>query len=145
MTEDNGTKPRGLHSKLAEIMAEVGRVPKRQCLAWHNTKTRGGYGVIRILGVAHYVHRVAYEMVKGPIPNGMTIDHLCRNRACFNPDHMEPVTRGENCRRGARAKINAATAEQIRKSPLHPVALAAKHGIARSTVYNILAGRRWAK
>jgi HNH endonuclease len=48
----------------------------------------------------HLAHRVAYEFYVGPIPEGLDIDHLCRNRSCVNPDHMEPVTRQENLRRG---------------------------------------------
>lgn len=45
-------------------------------------------------------HRVAYEIAVGPIPDGLVIDHLCRNRGCVNPQHMEPVSRGENVLRG---------------------------------------------
>lgn len=44
-------------------------------------------------------HRAAYEALVGPIPEGMDLDHLCRNRACYNPAHLEPVTRSENLRR----------------------------------------------
>jgi hypothetical protein len=47
-----------------------------------------------------YVHRVAYEQLVGPIPEGLDLDHLCRNRACCNPAHLEPVTRRENLLRG---------------------------------------------
>jgi hypothetical protein len=47
-----------------------------------------------------YAHRVAYELLKGPIPKGYTLDHLCRNRACPNPDHLEPVTQTVNKLRG---------------------------------------------
>ena len=45
-------------------------------------------------------HRIAYELYIGPVPAGLVIDHLCRNRGCVNPEHLEPVTRGENVRRG---------------------------------------------
>lgn len=46
-------------------------------------------------------HRYVYESIRGPIPEGLVLDHLCRNTSCVNPDHLEPVTYGENFRRGA--------------------------------------------
>lgn len=51
-------------------------------------------------GERKVVHRIAYELLVGPIPDGLQLDHLCRVRNCVNPDHLEPVTGQENMRRG---------------------------------------------
>jgi hypothetical protein len=59
-----------------------------------------GYGRIKHEGRQVMVHRLAYEAFVGPIPEGLVIDHLCRNRGCINPDHLEAVTESENIRRG---------------------------------------------
>lgn len=64
---------------------------------------RCGYGALSIFGQRVYAHRFSYELHVGPIPEGLVIDHLCRNRLCVNPDHLEPVTSQENVRRGHEA------------------------------------------
>lgn len=70
------------------------------CMEWDRSLTQGGYGQTRSpKGVTVYTHRLAYELVIGPIPVGLEIDHLCRNRKCFCPGHLEPVTRTRNARR----------------------------------------------
>lgn len=57
---------------------------------------RWGYGYITIAGRGRLAHRAAYELLVGPIPDGLTLDHLCRRPACVNPEHLEPVTQREN-------------------------------------------------
>lgn len=59
-----------------------------------------GYGQKYYDGRVQRSHRIAYEILVGPIPDGLELDHLCRNPACYNPRHLEPVTHVENCRRG---------------------------------------------
>lgn len=70
------------------------------CWPWTRGHDSNGYGMVRVDGRHDRVHRVAYRLVKGTIPDGFTIDHLCRNRGCGNPTHLEAVSRGENVRRG---------------------------------------------
>jgi hypothetical protein len=70
------------------------------CLTWVARRTRAGYGSFVVKRRSRYAHRLSYTAVKGPIPVGLVIDHLCRNRACINPDHLEPVTNRENILRG---------------------------------------------
>ena len=65
------------------------------------TTRYGKYRVcLRQKSKTYYSHRLAYELFKGVIPVGLQIDHLCRNRACVNPDHLEPVTQQVNILRG---------------------------------------------
>ncbi|WP_236241127.1 HNH endonuclease signature motif containing protein [Streptomyces sp. CC228A] len=75
------------------------------CWVWTGASNRGGYGVIsrgRRDGTT-VVHRAVWELLVGPIPDGLELDHLCRVRSCCNPDHLEPVSRAVNVARGAQA------------------------------------------
>lgn len=66
------------------------------CLEWQGSRMPNGYGRTYFRGRGEYVHRIAYLLTRGDIRAGLSIDHLCRNRACMNVDHMELVTLREN-------------------------------------------------
>lgn len=69
------------------------------CWLWTAATTPTGYGQFRFHDGSRAAHRLAYEQMVGPIPDGLELDHLCRVRNCVNPDHLEPVTHAENLRR----------------------------------------------
>lgn len=87
-------RPDAIRARIAKRVAERG-----ECRVWTG-KTAKGYGRMMIRGREYQVHRVVYELEKGRIPEGLEIDHLCRNRACQRVEHLEPVTHRENDLRG---------------------------------------------
>lgn len=125
-----------LRPKDGEFLAKSGRVyptpatriaasiridPLTGCHTWTRS-IADGYGVMSVDGKTRRVHRVAYELASGPVPNGLELDHTCRNRACCNPDHLEPVTTRENIRRSpfTFASINAAKESCCNGHPFTP-------------------------
>lgn len=85
------------------------------CWNWQGyINQRWGYGYVRINSKLWRVHRLSFTLLKGGIPSGKHLDHLCRNRICVNPDHLEPVTNKENVLRG-----NGITAQNERKTQCH--------------------------
>lgn len=79
-----------------------------ECWVWLGHVV-AGYGVIRVNGVRMKAHRASYEHYVGSVPEGLTMDHLCRNKRCVNPAHLEPVTQAENNRRKGIAYREART------------------------------------
>ena len=77
--------------------------PDNECLVWTASLDKDGYGRFQLEGKARRAHRVAYELTVGPIGDGLTIDHLCGNRSCVKPTHLDAVDIGTNCRRSDRA------------------------------------------
>lgn len=88
---------------LATIKARIEsryEITENGCWEWTGWRFPYGYGSIAIKSKARGAHRVYYQLVNGFIDNELVIDHLCENPPCINPDHLEPVTIGENTLRG---------------------------------------------
>ena len=102
----HGTRKRGLPFRVNE---ETG------CWEWIRCLLRSGYGQVTLNYKKYLAHRVFYLMFKGQIPKGKQIDHLCRNRACVRPNHLEIVSAAENKRRGKGVKLNMQIVRLVRR------------------------------
>ena len=74
------------------------------CWLWTAYTDDDGYGRFQVAGAVERAHRYAWQIMVGPIPDHLELDHLCRVPACVNPDHLEAVTHAENMRRGKRQR-----------------------------------------
>lgn len=90
------------------IQSKIEPVTESGCWIWTAFCDRDGYGRVYADNTMRFAHRSVYALLRSKIPDGLTIDHLCRVRCCVNPDHLEVVTIRENCLRGFNvAGINA--------------------------------------
>lgn len=92
---------------------------RANCWLWHGAKMKDGYGNFKAAGRFVRAHRYAYELLVGPIPEGLVLDHLCRVPLCVNPSHLEPVTRRENVLRGETVAASNAAKTHCKKG--HPL------------------------
>lgn len=115
------------------------------CWVWLGAKQPGpwDYGVMYHGGRTCRAHRVYYERAKGPIPDGLELDHLCRVPACVNSDHLEPVTPAENTRRGNVARLSEEDVLFVRASSLPKRTLARQMGVSRGAIEGIRRGWTW--
>lgn len=126
------------------------RVDERTgCWEWCGARASNGYGVVGIPGTRRttQAHRFYFKRERGPIPEGMDLDHLCRNRGCVNPHHLEAVSRFTNAIRGARAKMAPDTVRLLRAKykagGVSQTRLGAEFGIDNSVVSDIVNRRTW--
>jgi hypothetical protein len=116
------------------------------CWLWQLALSPKGYGKATLDGRSIRAHRLQYIVRHGAIPDGLQLDHLCRNRSCVNPDHLEPVTNAENSRRGRNSKLTHAIAAEVRTvvaTGETQAAVARRLGVSQQNVSRIVLGKAW--
>lgn len=109
---------------------------------------RKQYGTLSVNGKIRPAHVWIYEQARGPVPDGLVVDHLCSNTRCVNPLHLEAVvTNTENVRRGRNTKLTPELVRELRArfaAGEDRRAMAREIGVSQATVYHALNGRTWA-
>jgi hypothetical protein len=117
------------------------------CWVWQRAIRCNGYGAYFLNGKTHYAHRAVYEQLIGPVDASLTLDHLCRVRACVNPAHLEPVPVAVNIQRGACAKLTPDDVGAIRlriAAGETQVAIARDYGVSGNAIHEIVHRKSWA-
>jgi HNH endonuclease len=142
------------HNPTLPLLTRIGRFWSRvklfptsgwpDCLEWGGFINANGYGVCSCFnGISRSAHRVAYILTFGPIPDGLEPDHLCKNTACINPFHLEPVTKTVNIRRSSITRLSETLAVEIRTSTESERTIARRLGVHRCTVNAVRRGVTW--
>lgn len=119
--------------------------PVTGCWNWIGKLNHDGYPRINRRGRSHLAYRYFFERAHGPIPDGFEVDHICRNRACVNLDHLQLVSRTENIRRSHRTKLTTAEVNEIRGllGILSYRQLAKRFGVTYGHIGKIARGEHW--
>lgn len=113
------------------------------CWIWNGVPRPNGYARTKFQGRVGLAHRLMYEQEIGAIPEGLTLDHLCRVRNCVNPDHLEPVTTAVNVQRGRTTRITPEIVQAVRLARGPNKAIAEAFGLGQSHVSMIRSRRIW--
>ena len=128
---------------------EEDRGYETSCLIWNRAKNPRGYGLSygkasegegRRRGVAH---KIRWEELHGPVPPGKELHHRCEQEDCGNDEHLELLTRAQNCRLKQATKLTMEKAREIRASTLSQAALGRKYGVSRSCIKSVLIETTW--
>lgn len=133
--------------KIAKFWSNVDKTG--DCWTW-TAATRSGYGAFGFDGKVQRAHRLAWELTRGPIPDGIIVMHACDNPPCVNPDHLRLGTNQDNSNDATeRGRMGKLTTDQVVEARLmakhgagHPE-IAARFGVNRSTISYIVRGDTW--
>lgn len=145
----HGRRARGITLEDSVNFLRRIRVEPSGCWTWTASKNRDGYGSVQWGGLLRRAHRVSYALFVGAIREGYVLDHLCRNPACVNPDHLEQVTHTVNVRRGRATKLTEDDVREIRDTykavrnivGLEPIA--ALYDVTPNMIGKIVSGGNW--
>ena len=138
------------NGKILKALVDIGSGPD-DCWEWQGSiNQRTGYGKKTYCGKDMLAHRWVYEMLLGPITEGMVINHKCSNRRCVNPHHLEIVTQADNCRHGGGVVLSFDAVKEIKAAKGSRkwgdgVRLARKYGVSSALIHDIWNGRAWAE
>ena len=147
-------------SLIGALLANRSQITPSGCLEWTRGRDWDGYGLVRVEGRSCRAHRVAWELVNGPIPTGLVVMHRCDNPPCINIDHLVCGTVAENnrdlqlrgrssdrrCENCPTAKLSWPQVRSIRAALTDgatQAALVQQYGISRREIYKIAHGKVW--